>query len=251
MGRKGSKAPGREVTRPNARSVPRPASEMLGSRGNAEWLDLSDFVVHLAKPNDRVGYQVMMSVLWARRLLRGPEPFGVARGAAPDPDSQRAVCFSEVPLGFLDRLVERRGTSYGIGFSKRFVTSRGGAPLWYLEFGTPQHKTVKRMVAAAKRGGDADDPIWSLTPFIDIPSGEVAPYRYDFRWEREWRIAADVSFKESDVAFLLLPEALHGAAGGFFHDAVRENTGPGYFCPYIDPTWSIDRMRAALGAPSP
>ena len=25
-----------------------------------------------------------------------------------------------------------------------------------------------------------------------------------------------------------------------------DNRGPGYFCPYVDPTWSIERVREAL-----
>ena len=87
---------------------------------------------------------------------------------------------------------------------------------------------------------------WALTPFVDFPSGPSSPYRYDFRWEREWRVVGDVPFKEDDVAFLFIPEDKHEVARSFFHSAVDENLGPGYFCPYVDPSWSVERVREAL-----
>jgi hypothetical protein len=162
-------------------------------------------------------------------------------------ESQRVVCFSEVPIGFLERISNRRNSKYGIGFTKRFLLNRGGAPLWYLEHGTPQQQALARMIDDARRpGGAEDDPIWSLTPFVDFPSGPSSPYTYDFRWEREWRVAADVDFDSNDVAFLLIPERNHEPAATFFTDAVSENRGPGYFCPYIDPTWSVERVVESL-----
>jgi len=91
---------------------------------------------------------------------------------------------------------------------------------------------------------DADDAIWKLTPLIDFPSPR--PFTYDFRWEREWRVADDVRFKEEEVAFLFIPEHNHAAAWTFFDDARNDNTGPGYFCPYIDPTWNVEKVREAL-----
>jgi hypothetical protein len=101
---------------------------------------------------------------------------------------------------------------------------------------------------AEARGPDPDDPLWKLTPFIDFPSGPSTPYKYDFRWEREWRIIGDVDFSENDVAFLLIPEELHTTAWSFFHSAVEDNVGPGYFCPYLDPTWTVAQVEEALAS---
>jgi hypothetical protein len=53
---------------------------------------------------------------------------------------------------------------------------------------------------------------------------------------------------EKDVAFLLIPEELHSSARSFFHGHYLANTGPGYFCPFIDPMWTIDQVKAALVA---
>jgi hypothetical protein len=225
------------------------APTMLGAHGHPDWLDLSEFVVHFTKGDDDSGYNTIMSILWARVLRRGPNPFGAARKIAFLAESQRAVCFSEAPLGFMDRIAKRRNSRYGIGFHKRFILDRGGAPLWYLEWGTPQQIAVKAtMDQALLKGPTPDDPIWNLTPFIDFPSGPSAPYSYDFRWEREWRVVGDVEFSENDVAFLFIPEERHSAAWGFFQMAVDDNIGPGYFCPYLDPTWTVAQVEEALAS---
>lgn len=115
-----------------------------------------------------------------------------------------------------------------------------------LQQGTPQHAVVRDEMKRASKAFDPNAAIWKLTPFIDFPS--AMPFSYDFRWEREWRVAADVSFKEEDVAFLFIPEDLHTAAWSFFTEARDENTGPAYFCPYIDPRWSVERVREELKA---
>lgn len=220
---------------------------MLGSRGHGGWLDLSDYVVHFTKGGESAGYSTVMSILWEQRLVRGPAPFGAALRVTEVAESQRVVCFSEVPIGFLERISARRNSQYGIGFTKRFLLDRGGAPLWYLEHGTAQQQAFLRMIEEArKRGPEAEDPVWSLTPFVDFPSGPSSPYKYDFRWEREWRVAADVGFEVDDVAFLLIPEENHEPAASFFAEHHSEGTGPGYFCPYIDPTWSVERVQQAL-----
>ena len=220
---------------------------MLGSHGHTDWFDLSDFVVHFTKGGDGPGYSTVMSILGQRRLVRGPSPYGAARDVPEVADTQRVVCFSEVPLGFLDRIAERRRSKFGLAFRKRFLLDRGRAPIWYLEHDTPQQAAFARAIRDARRKGvDPVDPIWALTPFVDFPSGPSSPYTYDFRWEREWRVAADVAFREEDVAFLFIPENSHEIARSFFRDAVEENVGPGYFCPYVDPSWSIERVRDVL-----
>lgn len=223
---------------------------MLGAHGRPDWLDVSEFVVHFAKGDD--GYGVAMSILGNMVLRRGPTAFGAARKIPALEESQRAVCFSEVPLGFLARLVERRGTPYGIGFSKRFIVAQGGAPIWYAEWGTPQHAAIQMLIAdGVHKGPDQSHALWNLTPFIDFPSGPDAPYTYDFRWEREWRVAGDVGFTPQDVAFLFIPEDLHGDARAFFENAEVENLGPSYSCPFVDPSWNVERVREALAAARP
>jgi hypothetical protein len=225
---------------------------VLGSRGNPGWLDLSDYVVHFTKGGDAAAYDAIMSILWHQVLRRGETPFGIAavrHKVLEVAESQRSVCFSETPLGFLERVAKRRRSSYGIVFAKRFLLELGGAPLWYLEDGTAPQIAMSALIELHRQNGvDPNDPLWRITPLIDCPSGPTSPYRYDFRWEREWRVAADVSFVPSDVAALLIPEHNHVPAREFFEEHVADNTGPGYFCPYVDPLWPVDRRRLLLPA---
>lgn len=207
------------------------------------WEDMSNYVVHFTRGGKAMDdYKTMLSILGGQRLIPKNE-FGIGRRFAPDLSSQRAVCFSEIPPGQWNRLSERRETKYGIGFAKSFVVSKGGGPIWYVYNDSPQLLNLQRIMRASH--SDSAAPIWKLTPLIDAP-GEYSGSPYYFEWEREWRNIGEFSFEVDEVAFLLIPEELHCDAKSFFEDACRENTGPAYFCPYIDPTWERDRILETL-----
>lgn len=249
----------------------------MGYRGRADWHDMSDYVVHFTKPiplaeigpppapenpgtlsrqeltsslthlgkQDRSGYSQWIQILGSRELKVGKKPLGAARRVRGLGDSQRVVCFSEIPLDMLDRLLARRSV-YGLGFSKDFIVAKGGAPLWYLDKEGEQPSIISAQIDERTADGvDPDDPFWRLTPFIDNP-GNYAGREYRFEWEREWRVIGDVSFHQDDIAFLFLPEGDHVKARQWFSDVRIENSGPAYFCPYIDPRWGMDRIQDAL-----
>jgi len=203
------------------------------------WDDMSDYVVHFTKGGDEdSGYDAMMSIYY-QRVLVPASTFGIGRQRCPEPSSQQAVCFSEIPPGQWQRLVERRKTKYGMAFAKEFVTSRGGGPIWYVWKDTPHWHVLQNLMQQAE--ADAAARIWRLTPFIDSP-GDYPRGSYFFEWEREWRHVGRLSFEPEDVAFLLIPEHLHEAARSFFEDVRSDNSGPVYLCPYVDPTWDRHRI---------
>lgn len=208
------------------------------------WKDMSDFVVHFVKQTETVNaYHSIMGILSQSRI-QARNPFGIAKTLAGIP-GQNAVCFSEIPLDMLARLIVARNTSYGIGFRKQYVVDEGGGPILYAYHDTPHERAVRQMMKDAK--GNPAAEIWKLTPFIDSAGarrGGGGPYL--FEWEREWRHVGDFDFKASDVAFLLIPDDLHEAATGFFATAKEEHLGPSYECPFVDPKWKIRRMRRAL-----
>lgn len=198
---------------------------------------MSEYVVHFVKGDaGDDGYGPMMGIL-ASGIVQARSRFGAARNLDELADSQQSACFSEIPLDRLDRLVHRRGTQYGIGFRQDFVIERGGARVWYADQEGVAHLAVREMVRSAMQGGiDLDDPIWRITPFIDYP-GEYGGTQYRFEWEREWRVPGGLAFTPEDVAFLLIPSRNHEAAREFFIRVRDENSGPGYFCPFVDPTY--------------
>jgi hypothetical protein len=211
----------------------------------AQWRDFSDFVVHFTKDtSSSTAYANMVSICW-ERCLRAGNAFGVARQKAPASAPQEAVCFSEIPLHELGRLAVRR-SSYGIGFSKEFISRKGGCPVWYLPKDSPAADAIQNVMSnALRQPAPASEPIWSITPCIDFP-GDYPTGRYRFEWEREWRLPGSLQFRESDVAFLVIPEVSHHAARTFFEGHIREGTGPGYVCPYIDPFWDWERVQKAF-----
>lgn len=217
----------------------------LGYQGNADWRDMSEYVVHFTKGSDGSdAYDTMMRILWLG-AIQARNVFGMARKMAHVTHSQACACFSEIPLEYLARLTNRRESLYGLALRKEFVTGAGGGPVWYVEHQSPLAAWVDQVKNTALNPFVADHPIWRLTPFIERP-GDYDGATYRFEWEREWRVPGGIGFAPADVAFLFIPEELHGAAADFFRDAYEENTGPAYFCPYIDPRWGVDQLQAAF-----
>ncbi len=212
----------------------------------AEWDDYSDYVVHFTKATaSSTAYQNALSICGQRRLIAGGR-FGIARSSAPVHKTQNAVCFSEVPLGRLDRIADRR-SRYGLGFTKGFARGLGVVPVWYVEKGSGPAVSLQLMIEDALGHARPEEQlIWSVTPFIDSP-GSYPTGNYRFEWEREWRCIGDFEFSESDVAFLVIPEDLHVTAREFFRAAREDNIGPCYDCPYIDSSWDSARVAHALG----
>jgi hypothetical protein len=209
---------------------------------------MSDYVVHFTRDyGGNTAFENIMTILGSRRLA-ARNPFGIGRKSSPDVDCQMAVCFSEIPLHRLTRISRRRG-EYGIVFSKKFISGRGGLPVWYVESSSTAATVLRSLMAHAKNehAGSELQGIWNLAPFIDFP-GTYGDVEYRFEWEREWRHVGDLDFHENDPSFLIIPEGLHRQAIGFFEEAKAANTGPSYECPFIDASWSQARVELALAS---
>ncbi|HEY2715999.1 MAG TPA: hypothetical protein VGI73_07250 [Solirubrobacterales bacterium] len=214
-----------------------------------EYEDMSPWAVHFVRPSasslnpdgEESGYHSVMSILYEGRVDPVAEAHGVAGEIAGLRDRNRPACFSEIPLHLLARLAGSR-SEYGIGFSQRFLRSKGGARLWYVEDDSDAAAALRELVARQSSGGiDPDDPLWRIAPFIDLATTRTS--FGDYPWEREWRVPGGLDFTPRDVAFLFIPEELHERALRYFTDIEVENSGPAYLCPYIDVRW--DRAKIA------
>lgn len=203
------------------------------------WEDMSPFVVHFTKKSDTGSeYDNSISIL-ANRRLEARNRFGIGKKHT---ESSPCVCFSEVPLHQLKRLADKRGP-YGIVFRKEFIVARDGGPILYAYQDTSHALALRMVIDGAV--GKPDDPIWRVAPFVDQP-GQYGNSSYFFEWEREWRHPGDLHFHEADPAFLIIPEDLHEAAREFFDNAEREQLGPNYKCPFVDPYWSLEKIKSLL-----
>lgn len=218
-----------------------------GYRGNPDWTDMSEFVVHFTKAtarpadSDNTPYLQHLGILWDGQLTPSEKRWGAARDDEQLGDSQRAVCFSEVPLPFTARIADRRGSSYGLGFTQEFVRRQGAARVWYLDEDEAAASDFAELMQIHRADFDAEDPLWKLTPLV------VQPYeRYRFEWEREWRLPGPrgLHFTMEDIAFLFIPEGLHESARQFFDGYA--DTGPIPRCPFIDPHWDEATIESAL-----
>lgn len=213
-------------------------TESLGYRGNPDWRDMSDFLVHFvggrdASMDDR--HTLLCTILESGRLVPGADGFGFTKGWKAPTHSSRAVCMSEVPLTYLARLVNRHG-SFGIGLRKADVRELGGQRVWYVDANTELMAALDELRTVAVQNSRWSDPLWKVTRFIDavMPGDDGGP-RYEFEWEREWRVPGEVPVTAAHVPFLFVPQGWqsspHLAATGI---------------KMVDPTWPEDRMEAAL-----
>jgi hypothetical protein len=140
---------------------------------------------------------------------------------------------SEVPLTYLTRLVERHG-GFGVGLTKADVRECGGQRVWYVDEGTDVMATLDALLDDVTRNTRWDDGLWKLTRLIDrvTPDGQGRP-RYEFEWEREWRVPGDMSI--ANVPFLFIPES--------WHAGTQEELGP---LRLIDPRWDERQIEHAL-----
>ncbi len=184
---------------------------LLGDTRDNTWGDMSNYVVHLTKDPTVLG--AILGTGW----MKASGPFGYShfRSIAELRARHRSVCFSEVPLDELGRLTRRRG-HYGIGFTKGFLRLNQGARVWYVDQGSVQASSLNSHLGPLVAAKDFTNPIWELTPFIDL----VMPGIYEWDWEREWRVRGDLHFTLADVAFVVTPEGfdeLPALAGLYFH----------------------------------
>lgn len=203
------------------------------------WDDMSPFVVHFTRNTpQKTDFENAISILAGRRL-EARNRFGIGKEYN---ESQLSICFSEVPLHLISRLAARRGP-HGIVFRKEFIVERNGGPIMYAYNRSPQAEALLSLIRTAV--GKPNDPIWRVAPFVDLP-GYHGGSPYFFEWEREWRHVGSLDFKETDPAFLIIPEELHEAARHFFDEAEREDMGPNYRCPFVDPYWGLDKIKRLM-----
>lgn len=216
----------------------------LGYAGNAGWTDMSEYLVHLTGRAHPVGRpaEPMEAILRTSRL-EARMPVGAVRRHPTLGPTQHRVSLSEIPLDHLQRLGERRGT-FGIGFTKNWISRQGGAPVWYLERGTRLQQLLFDRIRdlAYHAAPDPDDWLWQLTPYIDYPGeypdAPFGPTTYRFEWEREWRIPS-FSFEPGTVKFLVAPHAHHRTLSATWTSTFTGSDAP----PILDLAWSLDGLQ--------
>ena len=130
-----------------------------------------------------------------------------------------AVCFTECPWSsFIEHSLNY--SSYGVGFSKKFIFGRHGTPAIYMRVDTFINEKENKF------SNINDDIKFLITPFQPIytPSRikRLRSLPVDYMHEREWRTPDDIKFEYKDIEFVvvksnedfaLFPQDLRTAVG--------------------------------------
>ena len=133
----------------------------------------------------------LTSILQTKKILASQVPWV---------GNHKAVCLTECPWTSLVTHTQQY-SSFGIGFTKEFVFSKGGGPVYY----------VRADMFKKQQWDDSVLPF--VTPFWPdyVPAAlkpVVSMKKCDYTHEREWRVANDLEFDYSDIAFVVLPDYL-------------------------------------------
>jgi hypothetical protein len=183
--------------------------------------DVSRFMVHLTR-DDRADFKDggrprrnLLDILKSREIIASnAHCFYNNRLKALDKKTAEkfsVACFTETPLNQLHLLVQRipnrqiKLKSYRIVFTREFIVRAGGQPALYINgYGDNKflHQCARTLYDNAfDEHGDLISPNWRILPFIN-----AMHERYDFSWEREWRVLDGLTFSWKDIVCVILPE---------------------------------------------
>ena len=206
--------------------------------------DLSRFVVHLTRNDTRdfsngaTASKNFRSIVEDRRIIAA-KPHCLHADRIPKRHKHRyaVCCFTEVPLSELHLLTRHIAgrqiqlSEYGFVFSREFLISKGAQPAFYVNSYNNNmwlREAADGAFEIAKKKDFRKGSLWRLLPYLN-----AMHERYDFTWEREWRVRTGLDFKPRDIVCVILPE--NGEAElkrKFLHRGV----------PVISPGWSTERI---------
>jgi hypothetical protein len=202
---------------------------------------MSEYVVHLTKgPDSR---QAFYSILLTG-VINAATPCGIARELASM--NQTASCFSEIPVQEVCRLASRY-SAYGLGFHHDTLLRQGGARVWYVDLDRPLAQCLDALKDQHVRMNDPADPFWSIAPYIERPGVYGNGVRYQFEWEREWRVArSDMWFAAGEIAFIFAPEYEHPTLVDWLPTVTLASDRKRATPPILDPRWPDDQLFGAF-----
>lgn len=180
--------------------------------------DLSRFVVHLTRDdredNDGDTARENFEEILVDKKIISLKPHCVFNNKIDEiPNSLKkhfkVACFTEIPLNQIHLLTQKiKGRKiklepYGFVFLKEFMISRGAQPAVYIN-SYDNNLNLRKAVddlfeLAIKR--KFKDSFYQLFPLLN-----AMHERYDFTWEREWRIVGGLKFSLKDIVCVILPE---------------------------------------------
>ena len=152
----------------------------------------------------------------------------------------RVSCFSEMPLTAIKHVakpIEGRRIElepYGFVFRRDFMLENGAQQVTYVNSHAGNNmvrESYDRAFEIAQKN-NFTGKLWQQLPFVSAMSD-----RFDFHWEREWRVLGDLAFNYSDLVCVILPE---NKMGIFKFKLAQQGIA------WISPEWSFEKMVESL-----
>ena len=206
--------------------------------------DLSRFVIHLTR-DDREDFEGgasaadNFSAIVSDRTIHAYRPHCLHEKRIPKKYKQElsVCCFTEAPLSELHLLTRRipgrhiQLSEYGLVFSREFLVSNKAQPALYINsYGGNSwlREAADKVCDIAEDHDFRRGKLWRLLPYLN-----AMHERYDFTWEREWRVLGDLKFAPKDIVCIILPENNE-------EEWKRKFLRRGV--PVISPGWSTERI---------
>lgn len=211
--------------------------------------DISRFVVHLTRddrkdfPEGGARAAENFSSIIKDRKIRAHIPHCLHADRIPAEHRKRfsVCCFTETPLSELHLLTRHipgrrvQLSAHGLVFSREFLVTNGAQPALYInsyERNLWLREAADRLCDIAEDNDFRKGKLWRFLPYLN-----AMHERYDFTWEREWRVRGNLKFKPRDIVCVILPEK-------------GEETWKQRFLsrgvPVVSPGWSTERIVAEL-----
>lgn len=138
--------------------------------------DLSENLIHFTKGATREdAFKNLLAIIQDGTIFANN---GMIKGEL------NCVCFTEAPIEALDEKYYERYSPFGILLPKEYIYEQGGRPVIY---------------QADEEYSILPDKIkWRHVRY------EYSPKRYDWTWEREWRINKNVDISEKTAIIVVL-----------------------------------------------
>lgn len=211
--------------------------------------DISRFVVHLTRddrkdfPRGGASAAENFDSIVRERRVRAYIPHCLHKERIPENRKKRfsVCCFTETPLSELHLLTRYipgrrvRLSEYGLVFSREFLITKGAQPALYINsYGenTWLREAADKLCDMAAEDDFKRGKLWRILPYLN-----AMHERYDFTWEREWRVRGDLAFQAGDIVCAILPEE---------EEEEWKSKFLGRGVPVVSPGWSTERIVAEL-----
>lgn len=137
----------------------------------------------------------MTRILSSGKLCRGRSAFGVYPIPPSRKEAHRSVCFTSVSPQESTRLARKKG-QWGIAFSRAALVKSGAREVKYVK----DLARIRHQQSSCEHDDSA--PIWRESPYL---SPSAIPGKYEYEYEKEWRLNDDYSFDWNDIEYLIAP----------------------------------------------